>query len=82
MGRRLRDSHPRVFDEDVDISDGPGLGIGVAAAADYDAATHSWQPGRTFAIRTPSGEHVVFSSIEVAREVQYVLNGLTLEGKL
>lgn len=74
----------QVFDESIDESDGAGLGMGSPGdVLAYDAETHRWRPGPApYAITTPSGEHVVFSSIEVAREVRYVLNGLTLEGKL
>lgn len=81
MGRR----DPLVFDEALDESDGAGLGMG-ATAGDvlvFDAERNSWRPGpEPYTITTPSGEYVTFSSIEVAREVRYVLNGLTLEGKL
>jgi hypothetical protein len=40
------------------------------------------EPEFRYQIVLPSGRIVIFNSIEEAREARFVLNGLTLEGKL
>lgn len=67
----------QVFDEGSDTAD-----AAVLAGMNGDVLAYSWRPQPPYVIMLPSGGTVTFASIEAAREVRYVLNGLTLEGKL
>lgn len=70
----------QVFDEAVDKADGPILG-GVGESWE-ESVRRVVENQRRYQITLPSGRIKIFDSIEEARETQYVLNGLALEGKL
>jgi hypothetical protein len=74
----------QVFDEAVDKAEGPIFGGPLPSWEESvrRVAEQQRELDKRYKITLPSGRRVIFDSIEEAREAQYVLNGLALEGKL